>query len=63
MTSQILFIGQLLLYSAIASAIIKYLVPNWIVLNTLNTDTINAIALAAITIPVSLFALALWVKR
>lgn len=60
---QILFILRLLIYSAIASAVIKYAAPNWALLNNLTADMINAIALSAITIPVALFAFVLWLKR
>ncbi len=59
--SQTIFILRLLVYSAIASAVIKYAAPNWVLLNNLTVDMINAIALSAITIPVGLFAFVLWV--
>ena len=61
--SQFLFILQLFIYSAIASAVIKYIAPNWTLLNGLTIDAMNAIAFSAITIPVALFAFVLWLKR
>ena len=62
--SQFLFVLQMFVYSAIASAVIKYAAPNWpLLMNSLNVDTMNAIAIVAITIPVALFAFVLWLKR
>jgi hypothetical protein len=61
--SQFLFILQLFIYSAIASAVIKYIAPNWTLLNGVTIDAMNAIAFSAITIPVALFAFVLWLKR
>ena len=61
--SQFLFILQLFIYSAIVSAVIKYIAPDWTLLNGLTIDAMNAIALSAITIPVALFAFVLWLKR
>ncbi len=59
-----LFIVRLLIYSAIASAIIKYAAPQWTLLtNNLNVDTMNAIALNLIIFPVAFFAFVLWLKR
>ncbi len=62
--SQVLFVLQMFVYSAIASAVIKYVAPNWsLLMNHLTVDVMNAIAIAAITIPVALFAFVLWLKR
>ncbi len=61
--SQFLFVSQLFIYSAIASAVIKYIAPHWTLLNGLTIDVINVIALFVITIPVALFAFVLWLKR
>ena len=62
--SQFLFILQMFVYSAIASAVIKYAAPNWpLLMNSLNVDTMNAIAFSAITMPVGLFAFILWLRR
>ena len=59
-----IFIVRLLIYSAIASVIIKYAAPQWTLLtNNLNVDTMNAIAIVLITIPVAFFAFVLWLKR
>ncbi len=64
MWQQILFILRLFVYSAIASAAIKYVAPNWgLLVNNLTVDVINAIAIAVITLPVGLFAVVLWLKR
>ena len=64
MWRQTLFILRLFVYSTIASAIIKYLAPNWsLSISNLTEDAINAIAISAITLPVGLFALVLWLKR
>ena len=64
MWRQTLFILRLFVYSTIASAIIKYIAPNWLLsINNLTVDAINAIAISAITLPVGLFALVLWLKR
>ena len=60
---QFLFVLRLLIYSAIVSAVIKYAVPNWLVLSELTEDAMNAIAFFCITIPVALFAFVLWLKR
>lgn len=60
---QLLFIAKLLIYSLIISAGIKYIVPNWSLLNGLTNEVMNAIAFSAITIPVALFAFVLWLKR
>ena len=62
--SQFLFVLQLFVYSAIASSVIKYVAPNWsLLMNSLTVDVMNEIAIAAITIPVALFAFVLWLKR
>ncbi len=61
--SQFLFVLRLLAYSAIASAFIKYIVPQWSVLQGLSVDVMNIVAFAAITIPVAVFAVILWLKR
>jgi hypothetical protein len=62
--SQIIFILRLLMYSVIASAVIKYAAPHWALLtNNLTVEVMNAIALSAITIPVAVFAFVLWLKR
>ncbi|PZO43772.1 MAG: hypothetical protein DCF19_03850 [Pseudanabaena frigida] len=61
--SQFLFILQLLVYSAIASAVIKYVMPNLSLLNGLTADEMNVIAISTITFPVALFAFVLWLKR
>ncbi len=62
--SQFLFVLQMFVYSAIASAVIKYAAPNWsLLMNNLTVDVMNEIAIAAITIPVALFAFVLWLKR
>ncbi len=61
--SQFLFVMRLLAYSAIASAFIKYVLPQWSVLQGLSADVMNMLALAAITIPVAVFAVILWLKR
>lgn len=61
--SQFLFVVRLLAYSAIASAFIKYILPNWSVLKGLSTDVMNISAFIAITIPVAIFAFVLWLKR
>jgi hypothetical protein len=59
-----LFVVRLLVYSAIASAIIKYAAPHWTLLtNNLNVDTMNAIAINLIIFPVAFFAFVLWLKR
>ena len=59
-----LFIVRLLIYSAIASAIIKYAAPHWTLLtHNLNVDTMNAIAINLIIFPVAFFAFVLWLKR
>ena len=64
MLRQILFILRLLVYSTIASAVIKYAAPNWGVLtNNLTVDVMNASAISCITLPVGLFAFVLWLKR
>ncbi|MFN5396609.1 MAG: hypothetical protein ACK5C4_03145 [Pseudanabaena sp.] len=64
MLQQILFILRLLVYSAIASAVIKYVVPTWSLLaNNLTVDVMNEIAISLITLPVGLFAFVLWLKR
>ncbi|MBD2148557.1 hypothetical protein H6F44_00185 [Pseudanabaena sp. FACHB-1277] len=66
---RIVYILQLLLYSAIASAIIKYIMPRWSLLGGLvldsaaNADVINVTALYLITLPVLLLAFILWLKR
>ena len=62
--SQFLFVLQMFVYSAIASAAIKYAAPNWsLLMNNLTVDVMNEIAIVAITIPVALFAFVLWLKR
>ncbi|NMF59527.1 hypothetical protein [Pseudanabaena yagii] len=61
--SQFLFVLRLLAYSAIASSFIKYIVPQWSVLQGLSVDVMNIAALTAITIPVAVFAVVLWLKR
>ena len=62
--SQFLFVLQVFVYSAIASAVIKYVAPNWsLLMNNLTVDVMNEIAIVAITIPVALFAFVLWLKR
>jgi hypothetical protein len=66
--SQFLFVLQLLFYSAIASAVIKYILPNWPLLTNnlhtnLNIDVMNEIAFCLITIPVAFFAFVLWLER
>ena len=62
--SQFLFVLQVFVYSAIASSVIKYVAPNWpLLMNSLTVDVMNEIAIAAITIPVALFAFVLWLKR
>ena len=62
--SQFLFVLQVFVYSAIASSVIKYVAPNWsLLMNSLTVDVMNEIAIATITIPVSLFAFILWLKR
>jgi len=61
--TQFIFIAKLLTYSLIISAVIKYIVPNWSLLNGLTNDTMSAIAFGAITIPVGLFAFVLWLRR
>ena len=59
-----LFVVRLLVYSAIASAIIKYAAPHWTLLtHNLNVDTMNAIAINLIIFPVAFFAFVLWLKR
>ena len=59
-----LFIVRLLVYSAIASAIIKYAAPHWTLLtHNLNVDTMNMIAINVIIFPVAFFAFVLWLKR
>jgi hypothetical protein len=64
MLQQILFILRLLVYSAIASAVIKYAAPNWgLLTNNLTVDVMNAIAISCIILPVGLFAFVLWLKR
>ena len=64
MLQQILFILRLLVYSAIASAVIKYVAPTWNLLaNNLTVDVMNEIAISLITLPVGLFAFVLWLKR
>jgi hypothetical protein len=64
MWQKVLFILRLLIYSTIASAVIKYAAPNWSLLtNNLTVDVINAITLSLITLPVGLFAFVLWLKR
>lgn len=64
MLRQILFILRLLVYSTIASAVIKYAAPNWTLLtNNLTIDVMNAIAISCITLPVGLFAFVLWLNR
>ncbi|NUN63848.1 hypothetical protein HCU40_03565 [Pseudanabaena biceps] len=62
--SKIVFIARLLFYSAIASAVIKYIAPHWKLLaNGLTEESMNAIAFALITVPVGLYAFVLWLKR
>jgi len=61
--SQFLFVLRLLAYSAIASAVIKYIVPQWSGWQALSVDAMNIAAFSAITIPVAIFALILWLKR
>lgn len=66
---RIFYILQLLLYAAIASAIIKYIMPRWSLLGGLvldsvaNADVINVTALYLITLPILLLAFILWLKR
>ena len=66
---KVLYILQLLMYSAIASAIVKYMMPRWSLLanllidNQTSTDLINIIALYLITLPVLLFVFILWLDR
>jgi len=60
---EFLFVLRLLAYSAIASAFIKYIVPQWSGWQALNVDAMNIIAFSAITIPVAIFAVILWLKR
>jgi len=62
--SNLIFVGRLLLYSAIASAVIKYVLPNWNLLaRGLTEEAMNMIAISLITLPVGLFAFVLWLKR
>jgi hypothetical protein len=64
MWQQTLFILRLFVYSAISSAVIKYAAPTWgLLVNNLTVDVMNAIAISAIILPVSLFAFVLWLKR
>jgi hypothetical protein len=58
-----LLVLQLFLLSAMISAFIKYVVPNWVVVAGMSDDLMSAIALYAITIPVGLFAFILWLNR
>jgi len=53
-----------LLYSAIVSAVIKYVLPNWNLLaRGLTEEAMNMIAISLITLPVGFFAFVLWLKR
>jgi hypothetical protein len=62
--SNLIFVGRLLLYSAIASAVIKYVLPNWNLLaRGLTEEAMNMIAISLITLPVGFFAFVLWLKR
>lgn len=64
MFKQILFILRLFVYSAIASAVIKYAAPTWALLtNNLTVDVMNEISISFITVPVGLFAIVLWLNR
>ncbi|MDX2256030.1 MAG: hypothetical protein NW214_10980 [Pseudanabaenaceae cyanobacterium bins.39] len=58
-----LLVLQLFLLSAMISAFIKYIAPQWVVVEGMSADLISAIALYAITIPVGLFAFILWLNR
>jgi hypothetical protein len=66
---RVVYILQLLVYSAIASAIIKYVMPHWSLITSLginkstNADVINITALYLITLPVLLLVFILWLKR
>jgi hypothetical protein len=66
---RILYVLQLLIYSAIASAVIKYIMPRWSLVsnlnigNSANVDLINITALYLITLPILLLIFILWLKR
>ncbi|MBD2178519.1 hypothetical protein H6F42_16505 [Pseudanabaena sp. FACHB-1998] len=61
--TQFLFVLQLFVYSTLISAVIKYLAPLLPSLNDLSIEAMNAISLAAISLPIALFAFVLWIKR
>ncbi|OIP76977.1 MAG: hypothetical protein AUK48_04960 [Oscillatoriales cyanobacterium CG2_30_44_21] len=62
--SNLVFVGRLLLYSAIASAVIKYVLPNWNLLaRGISEEAMNLISISLITLPVGFFAFVLWLKR
>jgi hypothetical protein len=59
---------KVMIYSAIASAVVKFglpLLPGFatIAAHDLSVSTMNQIAIGAITIPVAIFALVLWLRR
>jgi hypothetical protein len=66
--AQFLFVFKVMIYSAIASAGIKFGLPqipafSVILSGDLSVSTMNAIASVAITLPVALFGLVLWWRR
>jgi hypothetical protein len=61
--TQFLFVFQLFAYSTLISTAIKYLAPLLLSLSDLPIEEMNAIALAAISLPIALFAFVLWLKR
>jgi hypothetical protein len=65
MRSQILFVLKVMVLSALGSAVIKYGGPYIpaIANHALTASDIDAIALAAISLPVGLFGLFLWWQK
>ncbi|WP_019500624.1 hypothetical protein [Pseudanabaena sp. PCC 6802] len=65
MRSNAIFVIKVMVISAIASAVIKYVCPYIpaIVNISLSVWDLNAIALGAIGLPIGLFALLLWWNR
>ncbi|MEE3717323.1 hypothetical protein V2H45_11235 [Tumidithrix elongata RA019] len=67
-TSQFALILKVMVLSAIASAAVKFGLPllpafSSIAAHDLPTSMMNGIAIAAITLPVAIYALILWLRR
>lgn len=59
-SSQLLFVLKLFVYSTVISIVIKYFAPLLPSVNELSVEAMNAIAFAAISLPIALFAFVLW---